>query len=391
MSTRIRFSLALILSLLAALPSFAAPPQTLNYQGYLTSPTGTPINTSVVMTFKLYNAPTGGAPLYTESQFMVPVTNGSFNAVIGAVTPIPLPFDVPYWLTVAVNADAEMSPRQPLTSSAYAFRAATATTANTTAAIQGSAVSAAVPTDGQVLIFRGGQWQPAADVANLLASGASNLNSPRAYVANRFSNNVTVIDTASNTVVGAPIAVGTNPQAIAVNPSGSRAYVVNAGSSSVTVIDTTTNAVLTMGGTIAVGFGPVAIAVNPSGSRAYVTNQGSDIVTVIDTATNTVVGAAIAVGSSPRGIAVNPSGSRAYVANYNSNNVTVIDTATNTVVGVPITVGMSPRAIAVNPSGSRAFVANYSSNNVTVIDTASNTVVGAPIAVGTNPVAIAVK
>ena len=270
MSTRIRFSLALILGLLATLPSFAAPPQTLNYQGYLTSTTGTPTNSTVQMTFRLYNAVSGGVALYTETQPSVSVTNGSFNAIIGTVIPIPLPFDVPYWLTVAVNSDAEMSPRQPLASSAYAFRAASVdaaasiggaqisgsitnatlpatqitgtinaatavtvtggvagsqisgaiTTATiggaqvsgpvasataaasfsgplggditgqqgstTISAIRGSAVSAVVPTDGQVLIFRGGQWQPAADVANLLASVAS-LVSPRAYVTDRKS------------------------------------------------------------------------------------------------------------------------------------------------------------------------------------------------------------
>ena len=201
----LRFVLWVGFALLTPLAA-AAPPQTLNYQGYLTSSTGTPVNTTVVMTFRLYNAASGGVALYTETLPPVSVTNGSFNVVIGTLTPIPLPFDVPYWLTVAVNADAEMSPRQPLASSAYAF---------TTAAIQGSAVSAVAPTDGQVLIFRGGQWQPAADLTNLLASVA-NLNSPRAYVANLSSNNVTVIDTASNTVVGAPIAVGVSPWGIAV-------------------------------------------------------------------------------------------------------------------------------------------------------------------------------
>lgn len=128
MIRRIRFSLALILCLLATLPAFAAPPQTLNYQGYLTNPTGTPTNGTVQMIFRLYSAASGGVALYTETQLSVAVTNGSFNAVIGTVTPITLPlvpFDVPYWLSVAVNADAEMIPRQPLASSAYAFRAAT--------------------------------------------------------------------------------------------------------------------------------------------------------------------------------------------------------------------------------------------------------------------------
>ena len=123
--------------------AIAAPPQTINYQGYLTNPGGTPVNTNVVMTFKLYNEATAGAALYGETQFSVNVTNGNFNAVVGSVTPITLPFDVPYWLTVAINSDAEMTPRQPLASSPYAFRAASLDSAAT---IAGSQISGPIST-----------------------------------------------------------------------------------------------------------------------------------------------------------------------------------------------------------------------------------------------------
>jgi YVTN family beta-propeller protein len=40
----------------------------------------------------------------------------------------------------------------------------------------------------------------------------------RAYVANNGSNNVTVIDTTTNTVVGAPISVGTDPEGVGIGP-----------------------------------------------------------------------------------------------------------------------------------------------------------------------------
>ena len=40
----------------------------------------------------------------------------------------------------------------------------------------------------------------------------------RAYVANAGSNNVTVIDTTSNAVVGAPIAVGNSPWGVGIGP-----------------------------------------------------------------------------------------------------------------------------------------------------------------------------
>ena len=82
-----------------------------------------------------------------------------------------------------------------------------------------------------------------------------------AYVVNQNSDNVTVIDTATNTTVGAPIAVGTNPIAIAITPNGARAYVANAGSNNVSLIDTATNT--TVGAPIAVGDFPEAVAITP--------------------------------------------------------------------------------------------------------------------------------
>src|SRR5215469_3165528 len=109
--------------LLAALPAFATPPKTLNYQGFLTDAAGTPTDAPVQMTFKLYNVSTGGAALWTETQASVAVTKGEFSTILGLVTPMTLAFDVPYYLGVTVGSDAEMTPRQPLTSGAYAFRA----------------------------------------------------------------------------------------------------------------------------------------------------------------------------------------------------------------------------------------------------------------------------
>ncbi|MBL0121926.1 MAG: hypothetical protein IPP88_04100 [Betaproteobacteria bacterium] len=129
---------------------FAAPPKTINYQGLLTDLAGTAINVPVVMTFRLYNAATGGAALWTETQLSVNVVNGKFDAVLGSVpaSPLTLPFDVPYWLTVSINADAEMTPRQPLASSPYAFRASTLDSAATLPGLQisGTITTATLPT-----------------------------------------------------------------------------------------------------------------------------------------------------------------------------------------------------------------------------------------------------
>ena len=58
-----------------------------------------------------------------------------------------------------------------------------------------------------------------------------------ACVTNVFANTVSMIDTASNTVV-ATVAVGSGPFGVAITPDGTRAYVANSASNSVSVIDT---------------------------------------------------------------------------------------------------------------------------------------------------------
>ena len=69
-----------------------------------------------------------------------------------------------------------------------------------------------------------------------------------------------------------------------------------------TPIDTSNN---TPGAMIAVGTDPQGIAVRPDGKTAYVANNGSDNVTPIDTSNNTP-GAVIPVGNNPQGIAITP-------------------------------------------------------------------------------------
>ncbi len=70
----------------------------------------------------------------------------------------------------------------------------------------------------------------------------------------------------------------------------------------VSVIDTATNTVI---GTIPVGLVPFGVAITPGGTRGYVTNESGATVSVIDTATNTVI-ATIPVGLTPVGIAITP-------------------------------------------------------------------------------------
>src|SRR6266436_3948418 len=153
----------------------------------------------------------------------------------------------------------------------------------------------------------------------------------------------------------ASIPAGTNPLAAAVNPVTNKIYVAIQGSSNnVTVIDGATNATTTVTDVSAIK--PVAVAVNPVTNKIYVANQGSANVTVIDGANNDVVppvaaavAATVLVGVTPIGVAVNPVTNQFYVANQGSNNVTVIDGATNATTTVTDLKASFLQAAGVNP------------------------------------------
>lgn len=138
-----------------------------------------------------------------------------------------------------------------------------------------------------------------------------------------------------------------------------KVYVANYNSDNISVIDAATNKITD---TVNVGDFPVGIAVNPDGTKVYVANInpfGSEMnyermigtVSVINATTNNVT-ATVKIGESPSGIAVNPTGTKVYVANYGSSNVSVIDTSTNTVMSI-ISVGNRPYGVAVNSDGTK--------------------------------------
>jgi len=106
-------------------------PKIVTFQGKLTDVQGHVLDGSYTLTFRIYAQPTGGGVLWQEVQAGTGVTKGIFAAPLGAVNTLTLPFDVPYWVSIQVGTDTEMTPRQMLTSSPYALRAGNATLADT--------------------------------------------------------------------------------------------------------------------------------------------------------------------------------------------------------------------------------------------------------------------
>jgi len=116
--------------------AWAVPP-VINYQGKLTNPDGAPLNGNFVMIFHVHNAvENGGEPLWSD-EYAVDVTGGIYNVQLGSANPFPeglfeneeLYLEVEIW-----NPDPEpgslekLSPRQRLTSTAFAMKAGDADT-----------------------------------------------------------------------------------------------------------------------------------------------------------------------------------------------------------------------------------------------------------------------
>lgn len=210
---------------------------------------------------------------------------------------------------------------------------------------------------------------------------AVNETTHKAYVVNRLSDSVTVIDGKTRTAI-ATIATGTGPEGIAINPLTNRVYVTNSTANSVSVIDGATDRVTA---TVGVGYFCQAVAVNPVTNRIYVANNFGHSVTVIDGATHET--ATFRVGQGPRAIVVNPVTNMIYTANYGSLDASEIDGATNSVKSVPT--GKHPWTIAADSRSNKVYVVNEDSASVSVIDGATGAVKHVPV--GEIPFAVAVN
>jgi serine/threonine protein kinase, bacterial len=246
-----------------------------------------------------------------------------------------------------------------------------------------------------------------------------------AFVANRGSRDITVLNLATRQVTG-KYTVGGLPEGIAVNPRTNRVVVASL-DGSVTIIDHTAGAIVA---TVPAGKAPSRVAIDEIRNTALVTNFNGANMVIIDLTSNRVV-KTIALKTGPLGIAVLGVKPIAVVAcQYDMNLLTVnlekgevdsellvgrylsevaaIGSAGPVVVGNPssngilsifdpmtnrmaatLPVGAGPLSVAVYPRRNVALVAEYSGGTVTIVDLTTGTVVNS-IKVGQGPCGIAV-
>jgi hypothetical protein len=121
------FAIWLVLCLMCAGSMLAAVPQQINYQGYLTDTGGSPLDTTVAMTFKLYTDSLAGNLLWTETRPSVSVAEGLFNVRLGQITTLGdnIFNNAQVWLGITVGNNSEMTPRSCIVSVGYSYRVGT--------------------------------------------------------------------------------------------------------------------------------------------------------------------------------------------------------------------------------------------------------------------------
>lgn len=124
-----KISLIFLLVCIAAYAAFSSVPGQINFQGILKDSQGKPVtSSSLSIAFSIYADQTTTVNLWTETQSGVSIEGGLYSVQLGSVNPIGSSiFDgSTRYLGIAVGSYPEMSPRLPLISVPYAYRAAVA-------------------------------------------------------------------------------------------------------------------------------------------------------------------------------------------------------------------------------------------------------------------------
>lgn len=387
----------------------------ITYQGRLANPTGVPIaNQTLSIQFLIYEQQSGGVAIWTQNSSITTDVNGLFTTILaidpplkaGGVTSINN-----LWLAIKVGSDPEMTPRQRITGSPYAFTlipgAAISGTVNSTQqpgsmlAVNNMGNGAAIVArsekgtgalltseEGHSLIVGGSvlmegsnlrrialhRWYEVNEAAVRFPVGGEPkgivFDGMSIWVSNSISNTVTRRLVADGSLRGT-YQVGRYP--IGMCFDGARLWVACRDDNAVYVLRMVDGERLF---TVNVGTNPNGMCFD--GKYVWVVNEGSNNVTKVRAATGQVVNT-YACGLSPRLIAYD--GSRIWITNEGSHTVTVLDPATGA-LSATYPVGSSPIGICFD--GASMWIANSGSNNVTQLRASDGALLGT-YSVGAGP------
>jgi YVTN family beta-propeller protein len=197
----------------------------------------------------------------------------------------------------------------------------------------------------------------------------------------RAADGVAVIDLATHRY-SRTLPGGQDPESFAISKDGRTLYVSNEDAASVSVVDVQSSRVIA---TVPVGGEPEGVTLHPDGRSVYVTSEADHGVDVIDTERNTVI-ARIPTGNRPRSTVFTADGAKGYVTAELGGAVTLVDAKAHKPlrsIAIPGE-GAKPMGTAISPDGRRVYVTNGRGGTLSVIDVATDSVV-ATVKVGTRP------
>ena len=228
---------------------------------------------------------------------------------------------------------------------------------------------------------------------------ALTLDGSKLYVSQFMTSStkkLSVINTTTMEVIKT-ISVGTMPHGLRINNNGTRLYCANMMSDNISVIDVQTDSVVE---TIQLAYDvtpfgppkymPIELAISPDDNYLLVTCSETHEVRMFNTSTNTLVDS-FQVGDQPWHLQFTPTGDYCYVANRRGNSISVIHlpmrhimqtitTPSSSFLSYPhgCDVSVDGRYIFIsNENGGQAYIPRYNidySGNVCVIDQFSNQV-----------------
>src|SRR5215470_3663365 len=187
---------------------------------------------------------------------------------------------------------------------------------------------------------------------------------------NSAGDDVSIIDPATNKVVGTITGIEVNHGAAAA-PDGSRYYISNEGNSTLDIVDQKS---LKVTKSIPLTGHPNNISISKDGKRVYVSiARAPGAVDVIDTV-SLEKAKSIAVKGAVHNTYVTPDGKWVVAGSIPSKTISVIDQKTETVTwSLTMDLGIRPMAFATNPDGSTKwiFVQLSNLNGFAVVDFAT--------------------
>jgi YVTN family beta-propeller protein len=145
-------------------------------------------------------------------------------------------------------------------------------------------------------------------------------NESKFYVTNTVSGSVSVVERSTGEVK--ILATGPGTEGIAISPDGKEVWAASRTDAKISVISTATDSIVASFPTG--GKSPKRLAFTPDGSQLWVTNSGGSLVTVFDARSRELL-SSVTTDKDPSGVSISSDGRRAYVTNSAANVLTVID------------------------------------------------------------------